>query len=94
MAGRHPFKFPNDDFAQAGNLYRLVMTDQDRTNLIGNIVAHLGDALQRIQYRQAAIFFKADVDYGRRVAQGLGLDFKEVVRLAGMTQEERAKATI
>jgi catalase len=93
LAGRHPFKFPNDDFVQAGNLYRQVMTDTDRDHLIGNIVAHLGNAIQRIQYRQAAIFFKADPDYGRRVAQGLGLDVKEVERLAGMTQEERAKAT-
>ncbi|MGA9754589.1 MAG: catalase-related domain-containing protein [Desulfobaccales bacterium] len=78
---------------QAGNLYRKVMTDQDRANLIGNIVAHLGNALQGIQFRQAAIFFKADKDYGSRVAQGLGLDVKEAERLAGMTQEERAKAT-
>jgi hypothetical protein len=60
LAGRHPFKFPNDDFVQAGNLYRKVMTDQDRANLIGNIVAHLGNAQKRIQYRQASIFFKAE----------------------------------
>ncbi len=93
LAGRHPYRFPNDDFVQAGNLYRKVMTEQDRANLIGNIVAHLGNALKRIQYRQAALFFKADPDYGRRVAQGLGLDAKEVERLAGMTQEERAKVT-
>ncbi len=92
-AGRHPYKFPNDDFVQAGNLYRKVMTDQDRTNLIGNIAAHLGNAVKRIQYRQAAVFFKADPDYGRRVAQGLGLEVQEVERLAVMTPEERARAT-
>jgi catalase len=93
LAGRYPFKFPNDDFVQPGNLYRKVMTDQDRANLIGNIVAHLGNALKRIQYRQTALFFKADPDYGRRVAQGLGLDLAEVERLAAMTHEERAKTT-
>jgi hypothetical protein len=27
--------------------------------------------------RQAAVFFKADPDYGRRVAKGLGLNMKE-----------------
>jgi catalase len=43
--------------------------------------------------RQAALFFKADPDYGRRVAKGLGLNLKEVERLAGLTREERAKAT-
>lgn len=35
--------------------------------------------------------FKADPDYGRRVAKGLKLDEKEVERLANMSPEERAK---
>ena len=92
-AGRYPFTHPNDDFLQAGNLYRKVMTDEDRGHLIGNIVDHLGGAQKRIQLRQTALFYKADADYGRRVADGLGLDIKEVERLAGMSQEEMAKAT-
>ncbi|MCP4666036.1 MAG: catalase, partial [Deltaproteobacteria bacterium] len=46
-----------------------------------------------IQLRQTALFFKADPGYGRSVAEGLGLDVTEVERLAGMSQEERAKAT-
>jgi len=93
QAGRFPFTHPNDDFVQAGNLYRKVMTDKDRTHLIGNIVDHLGGAQKRIQLRQTAVFYKADPYYGRRVADGLGLDIKEVERLAAMSQEERAKAT-
>jgi catalase len=68
------------------------MRDQDRQNLIGNIVDHLGGAQRRIQLRQAAIFYKAGADYGRRVAEGLGLDVAEVERLANMSQDERAKA--
>jgi catalase len=43
--------------------------------------------------RQTALFYKADPDYGRRIAEGLGLDTKEIERLAEMSQEERAKAT-
>jgi catalase len=93
LATRRPYNYPNDDFVQAGNLYRNVMKGQERDNLIGNIVSHLGKAQKRIQLRQAAIFFKADPDYGQRVAKGLGLDIKEVERLAGMSREERAKAT-
>jgi catalase len=93
MASRHPFSYPNDDFVQPGNLYRDVMTEQDRNNLVGNIVDHLGGAQKRIQLRQTALFFKADPDYGRRVAKGLGLDVKEVERLARMSQDERVKAT-
>jgi catalase len=93
MAARQPYRHPNDDFVQAGDLYHKVMTDEDREHLVGNIVAHLGNAQQRIQLRQTALFYKADPDYGRRVAEGLGLDAKEVERLAGMSQEERAEAT-
>jgi catalase len=93
QAARHPIMHPNDDFVQAGNLYRDVMTDQDRDNLIGNIVDHLGGAQKRIQLRQTAIFMKADYQYGQRVAQGLELDVKEVEKLAEMSPEDRAKAT-
>lgn len=92
-AGRYPYTHPNDDFVQAGNLYRNVMTDQDRENLVGNIVGNLSGAQKHIQLRQTAVFYKADPDYGRRVAEGLGLDIKEVERLAGMSQEEQAKST-
>ena len=60
---------------------------------IGNIVDHLGGAQNCIQKRQSALFYKADPDYGRRVAEGLKLDVNEVERLAKMSQEERAKAT-
>ena len=69
------------------------MKEPERKNLVGNIVDHLGKAQKRIQLRQAALFYKADPDYGRRVAEGLGLDAKEVERLAKLSQEERAKAT-
>lgn len=93
QAARQKYIHPNDDFVQAGVLYRKVMTETDREHLVGNIVEHLAGAQKRIQYRQCAIFHKADLDYGNRVAKGLNLDIKEVVRLAGMSQEERAKAT-
>jgi catalase len=93
MAARHAYDHPNDDFVQAGDLYRKVMTDEDRDHLIGNIVAHLGNAQKRIQMRQTAIFYKADRDYGTRVARSLELDVKEVERLAAMSQEERVRAT-
>jgi catalase len=92
-AARQQYIHPNDDFVQAGDLYRKAMKDGDRANLISNIVGHLGGAQKRIQLRQAAIFFKADPDYGKRVATGLKLDMKEVERLANLTQEERARAT-
>jgi len=93
LGARHASTHPNDDFIQPGNLYRDVMTDQDRMNQIRNIVDHLGGAQKRIQLRQTALFYKADPDYGRRVAEGLGLEVQEVERLANMTQEERVQVT-
>ncbi|MBU0518128.1 catalase [bacterium] len=93
-AGRHPYTFAQDDFVQAGELYRKVMTDTDRDHLIGNIVNHLSGAKRPIQLRQTALFFLADEDYGTRVAQGLKLDIAEVKKLANMSQEERVKATM
>jgi len=93
QAARYAYVHPNDDFVQAGNLYRHVMTDEAREHLIGNIVAHLVKAPKRIQLRQTALFFKADPDYGSRVAEGLRLDKNVVERLADMSGEERAAAT-
>ena len=90
---RYKYTYPNDDFVQPGNLYRDVMTEEDREHLAGNITGHLGGTQKRIQLRQTALFFKADPDYGRRVAKGLKLDIKEVERLANMSDDERAKAT-
>jgi len=75
-AARQSYTHPNDDFVQAGNLYRKVMTDEDRDHLIGNIVSHLCNARNDIQIRQTMIFYKANHDYGQRVAEGLGLDLK------------------
>ncbi len=93
VAARHPQELTDDDFVQPGVLYRKVMSDTDREHLVGNIVAHLGGAQKRIQRRQTALFYKADPDYGQRVAKGLGLDTKDVEKLAAMSQDERIKAT-
>lgn len=91
-AARHAYPTA-DDFVQPRELYRRVMTDEDRSHLVGNIISHLGNAKKRIQLRQTALFYKVDPEYGRRVAEGLGLTAKEVEHLANMTQEERVKAT-
>jgi len=69
------------------------MTDADREHLVGNIVGHLAGAKKPLQLRQSALFYKADAEYGERVAKGLGLDVAEVKRLAAMSQDERVKAT-
>ena len=93
MAARHAYELGDLDFLQPGELYRRVMTKEDREHLVKNIVGHLGNAQKRIQLRQTALFYKTDPGYGEGVAKGLGLDLKEVKRMAAMTQEERVEAT-
>jgi catalase len=93
MAARHSYELGDVDFVQAGDLYRKVMTENDREHLVANIVSHLKNAQTRIQLRQTALFHKADAEYGERVAKGLGLSLEEVKRLAAMSQEDRVKAT-
>lgn len=90
---RYGFTHPNDDFVQAGDLYRKVMSPTDRDHLVSNLIGHMSGVKKRIQYRQTAIFYKADVDYGSRVAKGLGLDLSKVKNLASMTKEQRVEAT-
>jgi len=93
MAARHAYVLGDVDFVQAGALYRKVMTDTDREHLVANIVGHLKGAQKRIQLRQTALFFKADAEYGEKVAKGLSLDANEVRKLAAMSQEDRLKVT-
>ena len=93
MAARHSYELTDKDFVQAGDLFSKVMTATDREHLIGNIVAHLKGAKKRLQLRQTALFYKADIKYGEGVAKGLKLELKEVKRLAGLTQASRVKAT-
>jgi len=76
-AGRQRYTYPNDDFIQPGELYRKAMTEQDRNHLIGNIVSHLRNANKEIQTRQTKLFAKVDAEYGRRVAEGLGLEMEK-----------------
>jgi catalase len=93
MAARHAYTLSDVDFVQVGALYRKAMNDMDREHLVANIVGHLKGAKKRIQLRQTALFYKADAEYGERVAKGLGLDANEVKKLAAMSQEDRVKAT-
>ena len=69
--GRHAFNHPNSDFEQPGNLYRHVMTPEQRTRLVSNIVGHLKNASKDIQEKMVAIFTKADREWGARVHEGL-----------------------
>jgi catalase len=67
----------SDDFSQAGDLYRLMNADQ-KAQLIANLVTPLKTVPRFIQLRQLGHFFKADPDYGARVATILGISVDEI----------------
>jgi catalase len=74
----------DNDFVQPGMLYRQVMTPTDRDHLVGNIVGHLSQGVERfIQERAVNDYWsKVDPELGARVARGLGI---EKPRPAGAT---------
>lgn len=61
-----------NDYQQAGERYRS-FADWERDDLISNLVDNLKRARRDIQERMVNHFTQCDSDYGRRVAEGLGL---------------------
>ena len=49
------------------------MSQEQRILLVKNIAGSLGQANQDIQMRQLCHFFRADLEYGKRVAEELGI---------------------
>lgn len=71
-ADRYDHRVGNDDYSQAGDLFRLMMADE-KERLIDNIVRAMRPVPRGIQERQIGHFRKADPAYGEGVARGLGL---------------------
>jgi catalase len=69
----------NDDYVQAGDLYRLMKADeQDR--IVDTIVTMMKSVRRDIQLRAVGNFAKCDATFGERLARGL--DLKELVKPA------------
>jgi catalase len=70
----------NDHYTQAGDLYRLLSKDE-RTRLVANIVEAMKPVeKEEIKLRQIQHFYKADPEYGTRIADGLGLSVPQQVK--------------
>jgi catalase len=59
-----------------------------RARLIDNLVTHMRQARRELQIRQIGHFRAADADYGRRIAEGLGLRLSEIPAPEGSGVEE------
>jgi catalase len=69
----------DDDFVQPRALYRDVMNDGHRDQLVTNIVAHASDGVSTdVQRRVVAYWANVDAGLGARVAEGLGLSDRSI----------------
>ena len=72
-ANRYDHRDGNDDYTQAGALFRLFDGGQ-RQRLFGNIAAAMQGVPDEIKRRQIALFAKCDPAYGAGVAKAVELD--------------------
>jgi catalase len=67
----------NDHYTQPGDLYRLLNEDE-RARLVDNIVGAIRPVEKdEIKIRQIGLWYKADPEFGKRIAEGLGLQVQE-----------------
>jgi len=70
----------DDHYTQAGNLFRKVMTEQDRKNTISNFICSMsgisGPKRDEIIERQLNHFYKVDKELAAEIAKGLNFKFK------------------
>jgi catalase len=71
-ADRYNHRDGNDDYTQAGKLFRLFDTGQ-RQRLFDTIAAAMQGVPDEIKHRQVALFAKCDPAYGAGVAKALNL---------------------
>jgi catalase len=74
-ADRYDHRNGNDDYRQAGHLFRLMRADQ-KQQLFDNIKAAMEGVPREIVERQLLHFHKADPAYGAGVAKVLAVDFR------------------
>ena len=78
---QHNMPVTEIDYEQPRRFYE-ELTEDEKNALIHNIEVHLKNAMERIQYKQTAVFYKVSKDYGTKVANALGLDPQKVAYLA------------
>jgi len=74
MAARHDAS-EDDNYSQPRIFYTKVLDEQGRTRLIDNIAGHLGQCTCKdVIHRSVAVFNNVDYDFGRRLAEKLGIE--------------------
>ncbi|MGH2459546.1 MAG: catalase [Chloroflexota bacterium] len=64
----------DNDYVQAGNLYRHVLSEIDRAHLVSNVVTHMSQGVEHdVKARALDHWRQVDADLGARIARGLGM---------------------
>ena len=79
IVDRYDSAIDHDDYTQPGNLYRL-FDDAQKDRLTTRIAGALGAARIEVQMLQLCHFFRADPDYGSRIASKLGIEIPTDMR--------------
>ncbi|MEC3432719.1 catalase-related domain-containing protein, partial [Bacillus cereus] len=74
---REKIEKPND-LKQAGERYRS-FSKEEQDNLIANLTNDLKDVNERTKLLAVCNFFRADQEYGMRLAQALNVDITQYV---------------
>ncbi len=74
VAGRDDPRGEDDDFTQAGNLFR-ILSPEERAKLFANLAGPLSQVSDEILHRQLSHFDKADPTYGAGVRAALAARF-------------------
>jgi catalase len=83
--GRYAYQLhaQDDDFSQAGTLYRDIMTATDRDHLAANIIAHASAGVSApVQARVIEYWANVDAQLGAHIAAGLSSVIPEAVPLS------------
>jgi catalase len=84
----HTRYYEGDDvFYQAGDLWRLIPEDE-KAVLIKNTAGDIAPVTENIKYRHASHCYMADVEYGTRLAEALGLNLAKVKELAAIKDHD------
>ena len=73
VRGAYTLHRDDDDYRQAGDLVRNVLSAEDRDHLVSNVVGHMKTVRRDVQERALGHWRAVDGELGDRIAAGLGI---------------------
>jgi catalase len=80
VRGAYTLRRDDDDYRQAGDLVRKVLSDKDREHLVSNVVGHMKPVRRDVQERALGHWRGVDRELGDRIAAGLGISAPTAAR--------------